>query len=198
MASATKITALDNGPFLVTGSVLVTDAEGNHFPSNQETLALCRCGGSATKPFCDGTHTQMASSVAKKTIQPQETVTTKPSRVQKRILWSVTILLAVAFLIFGILKLTGAEPLAAKFTKWGYPTWFRLVVGVAEISGAVLLLLPRTTVLGSVGLGLLMVGAVFTHLKVGEGLQAIPALVLLTLLAAVSYARRPRATGFLR
>lgn len=123
---------------------------------------------------------------------------TKPSRVKKIALWSLTILLAAAFLMFGTLKLTGAEQLAAEFVKWGYPTWFRLLVGVAEIGGAVLLLFPRSVALGTVGLGILMVGCVFSHLKAGEGPQAIPAIVLLTLLAVVGYARRPRATRFLR
>jgi CDGSH iron-sulfur domain-containing protein 3 len=53
MAEQTKITALDNGPYLVRGPVVVVDAEGNEFPSKRETVALCRCGGSTTKPSCD-------------------------------------------------------------------------------------------------------------------------------------------------
>lgn len=122
----------------------------------------------------------------------------KLSRAKKTALWSVSILLVAAFLMFGTLKLTGAQPLVAEFAKWGYPTWFRLFVGVVEIGGAVLLLFPRTVALGTIGLGILMFGCVFTHLKAGEGPHAIPALVLLTLLAVVGYARRPRTTGFLR
>ncbi len=114
------------------------------------------------------------------------------NRVQKIALWIVTIVLAVAFLLFGTLKLIGAEPLAGEFTKWGYPVWFRLLIGVAEVGGAVLLLLPRTVALSAAGLGVLMVGAVFTHLKAGEGPQAVPAFVLLVLLAIIGYGRRPR------
>ncbi|MDJ0573434.1 MAG: CDGSH iron-sulfur domain-containing protein [Pleurocapsa sp. MO_192.B19] len=56
MAETTKITTLDNGPFLVNGSVVVTDAKGNQFDLKSETVALCRCGGSDTRPFCDGSH----------------------------------------------------------------------------------------------------------------------------------------------
>ena len=41
MAEQTKITALDNGPYLVKGPVVVVDAEGNEFPSERETIALC-------------------------------------------------------------------------------------------------------------------------------------------------------------
>lgn len=47
-----------NGPFLVEGPVTVVDAQGNPFPINRDkpAIALCRCGHSANKPFCDGSH----------------------------------------------------------------------------------------------------------------------------------------------
>lgn len=45
----------DNGPCKVTGTVKLVDANGNEFES-KETYHLCRCGQSAKKPFCDGTH----------------------------------------------------------------------------------------------------------------------------------------------
>jgi CDGSH iron-sulfur domain-containing protein 3 len=52
-----KITARDHGPFLVTGPITLTDAEGNSFDlGGKETVALCRCGHSQNKPFCDGSH----------------------------------------------------------------------------------------------------------------------------------------------
>lgn len=44
-----------NGPYLVTGEVELTDHEGNTFEV-KENFALCRCGHSANKPFCDGSH----------------------------------------------------------------------------------------------------------------------------------------------
>lgn len=49
------ITPTDNGPYLVQGNVTVLDAEGNRYDVD-DTIALCRCGRSATKPFCDGSH----------------------------------------------------------------------------------------------------------------------------------------------
>jgi CDGSH-type Zn-finger protein len=52
----TIIQASKNGPFLVKGPLQLTDAEGNAVPTKGETVALCRCGQSTTKPFCDGTH----------------------------------------------------------------------------------------------------------------------------------------------
>jgi len=56
MAEVT-IKANANGPFLVTGPVTVTDHEGNVFDiQGKETFALCRCGQSNNRPFCDGSH----------------------------------------------------------------------------------------------------------------------------------------------
>ena len=49
------ITPTDNGPYLVQGNVALTDADGNPYEVD-EPIALCRCGLSATKPFCDGSH----------------------------------------------------------------------------------------------------------------------------------------------
>jgi CDGSH-type Zn-finger protein len=47
----------DNGPYLVEGEFKLTDMAGNEIPLKK--TALCRCGGSTTKPFCDGTHSRI-------------------------------------------------------------------------------------------------------------------------------------------
>lgn len=54
MAKVT-IKLLDNGPYVVSGDVEVVDAEGNAFET-KKVVSLCRCGLSANKPFCDGSH----------------------------------------------------------------------------------------------------------------------------------------------
>jgi CDGSH-type Zn-finger protein len=56
--SDTTISVRDNGPFLVKGPITVLDAEGKPFPidSSKPMVALCRCGQSSNRPFCDGTH----------------------------------------------------------------------------------------------------------------------------------------------
>ena len=59
MAETTKITTLDNGPFLVDGLAIITDAEGNQFDSKDAQIALCRCGASGNSPFCDGSHAKV-------------------------------------------------------------------------------------------------------------------------------------------
>ncbi|MGP3534705.1 CDGSH iron-sulfur domain-containing protein [Microbacterium sp. RD1] len=50
------ITAYADGPLLVRGDVELLDADGAPIPRRRRTVALCRCGLSAIKPFCDGTH----------------------------------------------------------------------------------------------------------------------------------------------
>ncbi|MCH7478854.1 MAG: CDGSH iron-sulfur domain-containing protein, partial [SAR324 cluster bacterium] len=47
-----------NGPYLVSGPVTV-QREGQDPLETQRTMALCRCGQSAKKPFCDGTHSKV-------------------------------------------------------------------------------------------------------------------------------------------
>ncbi|HVD41673.1 MAG TPA: CDGSH iron-sulfur domain-containing protein [Solirubrobacterales bacterium] len=50
------ITPYPDGPYLVRGEFAVTDQEGNELPVERRTIALCRCGKSRMRPFCDGTH----------------------------------------------------------------------------------------------------------------------------------------------
>ena len=55
--SDVKVNVRDNGPLLVSGPITVEDAEGNAFDlGGKETIALCRCGASENRPFCDGAH----------------------------------------------------------------------------------------------------------------------------------------------
>ncbi len=71
MAEQTKITALDNGPYLVKGPILLLDAEGNEFRAEHATVALCRCGGSTNKPFCDGTHSKAGFRAAERAVRQE-------------------------------------------------------------------------------------------------------------------------------
>lgn len=60
-----KITGRESGPYLISGSAVYTDADGNEQTTSGSTVALCRCGGSANKPFCDGTHRKIDFEAAK-------------------------------------------------------------------------------------------------------------------------------------
>lgn len=53
---AQEIKGRENGPYLIEGTAVYMDAEGNEQKTQGTTIALCRCGHSGNKPFCDGTH----------------------------------------------------------------------------------------------------------------------------------------------
>jgi CDGSH-type Zn-finger protein len=58
MTEPVVIRCRDNGPLVIHGSVRVVDAQGNELvpPPGKDLIALCRCGHSQNKPFCDGSH----------------------------------------------------------------------------------------------------------------------------------------------
>lgn len=55
-AEPATITPYADGPYLVRGAFVVQDQDGNEMPLRRRTIALCRCGKSRMRPFCDGTH----------------------------------------------------------------------------------------------------------------------------------------------
>jgi len=58
MSEPIVIRCRENGPYLIQGPVKVVDHLGNAFtvPSGKNNVALCRCGHSKNRPFCDGSH----------------------------------------------------------------------------------------------------------------------------------------------
>ena len=74
--SAVKITVRKNGPYRVEapeGSVELVDADGNHYDlTGKPAFSLCRCGGSVTKPFCDGTHSRIGFQGAESAVKKVE------------------------------------------------------------------------------------------------------------------------------
>ncbi len=78
-----KIIVRKNGPFRVEaplGSVEMVDADGNAFDLSNKVkegklaFSLCRCGGSVSKPFCDGTHSRIGFQAAEAAVKAQEDV----------------------------------------------------------------------------------------------------------------------------
>lgn len=68
----TTITPRDNGPYLVQGNFTILSPDGSEIPAQSETVALCRCGGSTNKPFCDGTHSRIGFAAAMKAVEEAE------------------------------------------------------------------------------------------------------------------------------
>jgi CDGSH-type Zn-finger protein len=60
-----------NGPYKVTGPITLIDADDNEYDLGDrgETIVLCRCGGSQTKPFCDSTHSQIGFQGAERAVR---------------------------------------------------------------------------------------------------------------------------------
>jgi len=85
-------------------------------------------------------------------------------------------LLALVFLAAGIPKLLGVAQIAARFEHFGYPPWFRLVIGVVEVSGGVSLLVPAVAPYGMALISIDMIGTTLTVLRVGD--SPMPPLVV--------------------
>jgi CDGSH-type Zn-finger protein len=61
MAEEIRVRVRPNGPLVIEAPVTVVDHNGAPFPVNKDkpVVALCRCGASANKPFCDGAHNKI-------------------------------------------------------------------------------------------------------------------------------------------
>lgn len=110
-------------------------------------------------------------------------------------------IVAAEFLLGAITKFwPGAGPFgqdyAVRFVDWGYPSWFRFVVGVLELAFAVLLVIPRKRArfLGAIGLVFVLTGAVTTHIvnhdPLGESLSAPIHLLITGVIALVNWPER--------
>jgi len=51
-----SVTVCEDGPLLLRGPFTLLTQDGEEIDPGRATVALCRCGRSAIKPFCDGTH----------------------------------------------------------------------------------------------------------------------------------------------
>ncbi len=71
-----KITIKKNGPYRVEapeGAIQLVDADGNQYDlAGKTAFSLCRCGGSVTKPFCDGTHSKIGFQAAEAAVKKEE------------------------------------------------------------------------------------------------------------------------------
>jgi putative oxidoreductase len=104
------------------------------------------------------------------------------------------VVLGLLFFLIGCMMIAGMKPLVENFRHFGYPQWFRVMTGSLEaLGGAGLLIgiwIPVLAALASAGLALVMLGAVFTHVRVREPLKkSTPAIVLgaLASLVVISY-----------
>ena len=109
-------------------------------------------------------------------------------------LWVLQALLALAFVGAASGKLAGKPEMVALFEAVGIGQWFRYVTGLMELTGALLIVIPRTKFFGAALLSVVMVGAVLTHLFILHTAPTAP-VVLLVLAGAVAWARRGEVTS---
>lgn len=55
-AGEVTVTACPDGPLILRGPATILGPDGQPVPRRRATVALCRCGGTAIAPWCDGTH----------------------------------------------------------------------------------------------------------------------------------------------
>jgi hypothetical protein len=115
----------------------------------------------------------------------------------QRVVASLSWFIAVQLFLFAPLKfypggLFGQPSYAVKFVRWGYPAWFAMVIGAAEIFAAVMLLRPRRRFLGAVTLVLILTGAIATHVINHDKLSdSIAAPTLLSFAAIIALSNWP-------
>ncbi len=82
--------------------------------------------------------------------------------------WLFTALLIFAFFSAGAAKLSSSGGWVTAFRIWGYPVWFRILIGVLEILAALLLVLPRFAPYGCMLIAVIMFGGIGTHIAVHD------------------------------
>lgn len=108
--------------------------------------------------------------------------------VPKQVIPTVSVLLALVFLMTGTMKLTGGW--SDRFEVWGYPVWFFYIIGVTETAAGLALMWRRTRLFGALAVIVVMLGALFTLLRAGDTDRiAIPCLALLLGAVVANYSR---------
>lgn len=112
------------------------------------------------------------------------------AKTKNLIAWIFSILLVLSFLLAGVPKLFVVTGWLDKFTRWGYPRWLLPLIGLLEVGGAILVLIPRFAIYGVGVLIAVMLGAAYTHVANREGLAVVRPLIFLCFLVAVGWLRR--------
>ncbi len=115
--------------------------------------------------------------------------TTAPGKALNIALWTLQVLVALAFVAAGSRKLLGTSDMVALFDAVGIGQWFRYVTGSLEVLGALLLVLRGKAALGAVLLACVMAGAIVAHLTVLHTAPTAP-LVLFALATLIAWERR--------
>ena len=106
------------------------------------------------------------------------------------VLWLFALFLTWVFIRQGFAKFSDSSGWARAFRVWHFPVWFRVMVGIAETSAALLLLTRRTAFAGAIIIIVVMVGAMSTHVYWGHPEQMTSEVLPLFLATMVAIGRR--------
>src|SRR5262245_5712662 len=104
--------------------------------------------------------------------------------------WVPALLLVLIFSRQGWAKFDETSGWAKAFRHWGYPGWFRMTIGIMELSAVGLLLLGRTAAFGAILIIIVMLGAMTTHVLFDGGRNVTSEVVPLSLAIIVLVVRR--------
>lgn len=104
--------------------------------------------------------------------------------------WLPAILLILIFARQGWAKFSDTSGWAVAFRHWGYPDWFRVMIGILELAAVGLLALGRTAAFGAIIILVVMLGAWATHLVFDGGRHMTSEVVPLILATIVLIVRR--------
>lgn len=101
------------------------------------------------------------------------------SRIRPIATWIVQLLLGALFILVGVGKFQEWDGWMSRFEMWGYAAWFLALIAVLEAVGGLLVLVPRLASYGATLIGVIMLGAAYTHATTGIGSPTQVALPLL-------------------
>src|SRR4030095_5365607 len=113
---------------------------------------------------------------------------------RKRFWWSVLLWVPSLFLVNvfarqGLSKFDDTSGWRRAFTAWLFPVWFRVLVGVWEVSAAILLLVPPVAPIGAAMIAAVMLGGMGTHIYWGHPGQVTSEVLPLVLSLVVLFGR---------
>lgn len=98
-------------------------------------------------------------------------IRTHLTKIEHILLWLIGAYLSYKLMVTGYKKFDPDGMWTKAFLRWGYPVWFRVFIGILEVVGGLLLLVPRTRHFGALILSVVMIGALATRLVFGTDLN---------------------------
>ena len=109
--------------------------------------------------------------------------------------WILRALLFLGFLLASISKLTNNPKVIEMFENWGFPEGFHFFIGIVELTLAILILIPKTLKYAIYGIGVVMIGAMGTHIINDPPMELIRPIIFLALLGLLYFINYNKSTS---